>query len=37
MPLIIGAAVKEETAGWLAEWVDRMITINKPLESWKKW
>lgn len=36
MPLLIGAAVTEKTAAWVAEWADGLITINKPLEELQK-
>jgi probable non-F420 flavinoid oxidoreductase len=31
-PLLIGAAVSEETARWCAEWADGLITVNAPTE-----
>ena len=35
-PLIIGAAVTEETAGWVGGWADGLITINRPMAELKK-
>jgi coenzyme F420-dependent glucose-6-phosphate dehydrogenase len=35
-PLIIGAAVTAETARWMGEWAEGMITINGPLDEVKK-
>lgn len=35
-PLMIGAALTEETAGWLGGWADGMITISHPIEQMKK-
>ena len=32
-PLIVGAAVTAETAGWVAEWADALITISKPVDE----
>ncbi|WP_367128252.1 TIGR03885 family FMN-dependent LLM class oxidoreductase [Saccharothrix sp. HUAS TT1] len=31
-PLLVGAAVSEETARWCAEWADGLITVNAPVE-----
>ncbi|MFE9749962.1 TIGR03885 family FMN-dependent LLM class oxidoreductase [Saccharothrix saharensis] len=31
-PLLIGAAVSEETARWCAGWADGLITVNAPVE-----
>jgi probable non-F420 flavinoid oxidoreductase len=31
-PVLVGAAVSEATAGWVAGWADGMITINQPRE-----
>ncbi len=36
MPLLIGAAVTEETARWVGSWADGLITIHKPYEELKK-
>lgn len=35
-PLLIGAAVTEETAHWMGSWADGLITIHKPYEELKK-
>jgi coenzyme F420-dependent glucose-6-phosphate dehydrogenase len=35
-PLIAGAAITEETAGWIGSWADAMITISHPIEKLKK-
>lgn len=35
-PLIVGAALTEETAGWLGSWADALITISHPIEKLKK-
>lgn len=42
-PRVIGAAITPETAGWLANWADGLITISQPkeklekvVEAWKK-
>ena len=35
-PLILGAAVSEETARWVAEWADGLITINARPETLRK-
>ncbi|HSJ23737.1 MAG TPA: TIGR03885 family FMN-dependent LLM class oxidoreductase [Longimicrobiales bacterium] len=32
-PLIVGAAVTPETAAWVAEWADALITIAKPFDE----
>jgi coenzyme F420-dependent glucose-6-phosphate dehydrogenase len=32
-PLLVGAAVTPETAGWVAEWADALITISQPDEQ----
>ena len=31
-PVLVGAAVSEATAGWVAGWADGLITINQPRE-----
>jgi coenzyme F420-dependent glucose-6-phosphate dehydrogenase len=31
-PMLVGAAVTAETAGWLAEWADALITVVQPDE-----
>lgn len=35
-PLIIGAAISEETAGWVGSWADGLITVSKPPGELKK-
>ena len=35
-PAIIGAAVSAETAGWVGEWADGLITINQPMETLRR-
>ena len=35
-PKLIGAAVTEKTAGWVADWADGLITVNQPAETLKK-
>lgn len=35
-PLLFGAAVSAETAGWMGEWVDGLITVNHPIEELQK-
>jgi probable non-F420 flavinoid oxidoreductase len=35
-PLIIGAAVTEETAGWVGAWADGLITISRPVNQLEK-
>jgi coenzyme F420-dependent glucose-6-phosphate dehydrogenase len=32
-PLLIGAAVTKETAFWMGQWADGLITINKPRDE----
>jgi coenzyme F420-dependent glucose-6-phosphate dehydrogenase len=32
-PLLVGAAVTAETAGWVAEWADALITVAQPDEQ----
>ncbi len=29
-PMVVGAALSAETAGWMGEWADALITINQP-------
>ena len=31
-PLLVGAAVTPETAGWVAEWADALVTVVQPAE-----
>jgi probable non-F420 flavinoid oxidoreductase len=31
-PMLVGAAVSPETAGWCASWADGLITVNQPIE-----
>jgi len=35
LPLIIGAAITAETAGWLGSWADGLITTSRPPEQLK--
>jgi coenzyme F420-dependent glucose-6-phosphate dehydrogenase len=35
-PRIIGAAITPETAQWLGEWADGLITVSKPKEELRK-
>lgn len=35
-PLIIGAALSEETAAWIGQYADGMITVAKPLQELEK-
>lgn len=35
-PLLVGAAVTPETAGWVGEWADALITILQPEETLRK-
>jgi probable non-F420 flavinoid oxidoreductase len=35
-PLIIGAAITPQTAGWVAEWADGLITIVQPRETMRE-
>lgn len=32
-PLLLGAAVTAETAGWMGSWVDGLITVSRPIEQ----
>ena len=32
-PPLIGAAVSEKTAGWVAGWADGLVTVNQPVED----
>lgn len=32
-PLLIGAAVSVETAGWIGSWTDGLITVSKPIDE----
>jgi coenzyme F420-dependent glucose-6-phosphate dehydrogenase len=36
LPIIVGAALTEETARWVGGWADAMITISHPLEKLEK-
>ncbi len=36
MPLLIGAAISEETAEWLGGWADGLLTVAKPVDDLKK-
>jgi G6PDH family F420-dependent oxidoreductase len=35
-PLIVGAAVSDETAEWVGSWADAIVTVYKPLEKQKQ-
>jgi probable non-F420 flavinoid oxidoreductase len=35
-PLLLGAAVTEETAAWMGTWADGMITVHRPHKELKK-
>ncbi|HUC81407.1 MAG TPA: TIGR03885 family FMN-dependent LLM class oxidoreductase [Flavisolibacter sp.] len=35
-PLLLGAAVTEETAAWMGEWADGIITVHRPYDELKK-
>jgi coenzyme F420-dependent glucose-6-phosphate dehydrogenase len=35
-PLLIGAALSEETAAWMGGWADGLITVSKPLPELEK-
>ena len=35
-PKLIGAAVTEKTAGWVASWADGLATVNQPLDTLKR-
>lgn len=35
-PLIVGAAITEETARWVGGWADALITVSKPPKELKK-
>jgi probable non-F420 flavinoid oxidoreductase len=35
-PLMLGAAVTKETAGWMGSWADGMITVHRPYEELKE-
>ena len=35
-PLIIGAAVTKETAAWMGEWADGIITVHRPYHELKE-
>ncbi|UYQ95496.1 TIGR03885 family FMN-dependent LLM class oxidoreductase [Chitinophaga horti] len=35
-PMIAGAAITPETAGWVATWADALITVSQPLPALKK-
>lgn len=32
-PMIVGAAITPETAGWVAQWADALITVSHPIEK----
>jgi G6PDH family F420-dependent oxidoreductase len=35
-PALIGAAVSEATAAWVAEWADGLVTVNQPLDQLRR-
>jgi probable non-F420 flavinoid oxidoreductase len=35
-PILIGPAVSEATAGWLASWADGLVTINQPPDTLRR-
>jgi probable non-F420 flavinoid oxidoreductase len=35
-PLIIGAAVTQDSAGWVGGWADGLITVSRPVDQLKK-
>jgi probable non-F420 flavinoid oxidoreductase len=35
-PPLIGAAVTEKTAAWVADWADGLVTVNQPPETLKR-
>ena len=35
-PLMLGAAVTKETAGWMGSWADGMITVHRPFAELKE-
>lgn len=35
-PPLIGAAVSEATAGWVADWADGLVTVNAPVDQLRK-
>ena len=36
VPLLLGAAVTEETAAWMGEWADGIVTVQRPHDELKK-
>jgi probable non-F420 flavinoid oxidoreductase len=36
VPLLIGAAVSKETAGWMGSWADGLITVSRPVDELRK-
>ena len=36
MPLLFGAAVTSETAGWMGSWAEGLITVSRPVEQLEK-
>jgi coenzyme F420-dependent glucose-6-phosphate dehydrogenase len=36
LPLMIGAAVTKETAQWMGDWTDGLITVHKPMDELKE-
>jgi alkanesulfonate monooxygenase SsuD/methylene tetrahydromethanopterin reductase-like flavin-dependent oxidoreductase (luciferase family) len=35
-PLLLGAALTEETASWLGKWADGLVTVRKPANELKR-
>ena len=35
-PPLIGAAVTEKTAGWVAGWADGLVTVNQPIDTLRR-
>ena len=35
-PLIVGAAVTKETAGWMGSWAEGLLTVHKPIDELKE-
>jgi probable non-F420 flavinoid oxidoreductase len=35
-PLILGAAVTKETAGWMGGWAEGLLTVHKPIDELKQ-
>ncbi|MET3858687.1 TIGR03885 family FMN-dependent LLM class oxidoreductase [Rhizobium sp. OAE497] len=35
-PLLLGAALKKQTAAWIGEWADGLVTVRKPMNEMKE-